>query len=67
MKRIKVNTTWEEDEEERRKFFAALSFSERLRYYFELRDMTNFYQVELPKKRIFRVYHSFAEANNASK
>ena len=30
--RIKVNTTWEEDEEERRKYFDALPYQERVRY-----------------------------------
>lgn len=68
MKRIKVNTTWEEDEEARRKFFAGLSYGERLRYYFKLRDMTNFHQTQLPKEKIFRVYHSHEDANiNVSK
>jgi hypothetical protein len=34
MKRFKLNTTWEEDEEERRQFFSKLSYSERLRYFY---------------------------------
>jgi len=51
MKRIKVNTTWQEDDDARRKFFAGLSYGERLRYYFELREMTNFHQPQLPKKK----------------
>jgi len=38
MKRIKVNTTWEEDAEERREFFAALSHSERLRLFSKLKE-----------------------------
>ncbi len=57
MKRIKINTTWEEDEEERRVFFANLSYSERLRYYFKLRDMVNFQKQIYPKGKIFRIYH----------
>jgi hypothetical protein len=58
MKRIKINTTWEEDEEERREFFAGLSYSERLRYFFKLRDTTNFHKVTYPKGKIFKIYHS---------
>jgi hypothetical protein len=58
MKRIKVNTTWEEDAEERRSFFAKLSYSERLRYYFKLRDMTNFHDHTSSKIKIFKVYRS---------
>jgi hypothetical protein len=61
MKRIKINTTFEEGEEERRRFFAALSYSERLRYFFEQR---NKYYLDNPvseKKRIFKIYHSFDE------
>jgi len=57
MKRIKVNTTWEEDEEERRKFFADLSYSERLRHYFKLRNMTN-HKKQYSTGKIFKVYHS---------
>lgn len=58
MKRIKVNTTWEEDEEERRQVFAGLSYSERLRYYFKLREMTKFHKNTYPKEKIFKIYHS---------
>ena len=57
MKRIKVNTTWEEDEEERLKFFANLSYGERLRYLFKLRNAA-FQKRSLPKERIFKVYRS---------
>ena len=48
MKRFKINTTFEEDEEERRQFFFDLTYSERLRYFFKLRKMVNFH------KRIIR-------------
>jgi len=58
MKRIKINTTWEEDEEERRQFFANLSYGERLRYYFKLRDMVKFQKQSYPKGKIFKIYHS---------
>jgi hypothetical protein len=58
MKRIKFNTSWEEDEEERIQFFASLSYGERLWYYFKLRDMTNFHKQSYPKERIFKIYHS---------
>jgi hypothetical protein len=58
MKRIKVNTTWEEDEEERRAFFAGLSYSERLRYFFRLRNLVSFDKTVYPKGRIFKVYRS---------
>jgi hypothetical protein len=58
MKRIKINTTWEEDTEERIQFFAALSYGERLRYYFKLRDMVNFHKKTYPKEKIFKIYRS---------
>jgi hypothetical protein len=58
MKRIKVNTTWEEDEEEQLQFFASLSYSERLRYFFKLRNASNFHQQSYPKGKIFKVYRS---------
>ena len=58
MRRFKINTTWEEDEEERRQFFAGLSYSERLRYFFKLRNMTSFHKEEYPKGKVFRIYHS---------
>jgi len=56
MKRIKINTTFEEDEEERRQFFAGLSYSERLRYHFKLRTMFNFHKPEQPMGRIFIIH-----------
>jgi hypothetical protein len=58
MKRIKFNTTWEEDEEERHKFFAGLSYSERLQHYFKLRNMVNFNRQLIEKGKIFKIYHS---------
>ena len=58
MKRIKFNTTWKEDEEERQQFFASLSYSERLKYYFKLRDMADFHKLSYPKGKIFKIYHS---------
>ena len=58
MKRIKFNTTFEEDEEERRQFFASLSYSERLRYYFKLRDLVNFQKQTYPKGKVFKISHS---------
>lgn len=60
MRRIKFNTTFEEDEEERNRFFAALSYSERLRYYFKLREMVKFHNKPIEKGRIFKIYHSHA-------
>jgi len=59
MKRIKINTTWEDDEKERRQFFAALSYSERLRYCFQLRNKFNFNKPREEKKRVFKIYHSY--------
>jgi hypothetical protein len=59
MKRIKFNTTWEEDEEERRLFFAGLSYSERLRYCFKLRNKYNFNKPISEKVRVFKIYHSY--------
>jgi hypothetical protein len=58
MKRIKVNTTWEEDEEEQLQFFANLSYGERLRYLFKLRDATNARKQSSPKGKVFKVYRS---------
>jgi len=58
MKRIKVNTTWEEEAEERRAFFAKLSYSERLRYYFKLRNMTNFHNNTSSQIKVLKIYHS---------
>jgi len=43
MKRVKFNTTWEEDEEERRQFFASLSYGQRLRYLIEAPKKFNFH------------------------
>ena len=57
MKTLKVNTTWEEDEKARNTFFANLSYSERLRYYFKLRKMINFGKTEYPKGKILKVSH----------
>nr|WP_294945916.1 hypothetical protein [uncultured Mucilaginibacter sp.] len=56
MKRIKINTTFEEDEEERRQFFVELSYSERLRYHFKLRKMFNFHKSEQSTGRIFIIH-----------
>lgn len=58
MKRIKINTTFEEDEEEQRKFFSTLSYGERLRYYFKLRNLTQFHKDKYPKGKIFKIYYS---------
>jgi len=59
MKRIKFNTTWEEDEEERRQFFENLSYGERLRYCFKLRHKFNFNKTLPEKGRVFKIYHSY--------
>lgn len=59
MKTIKINTTWEEDEEERAQFFANLSYSERLRYGFKLRRKFNFNKQPAEKVRVFKIYHSY--------
>jgi len=58
MKRIRVNTTFEEDEEQRNQFYSSLSYSERLRHYFKLRDMTNFHNKNILKGKVFKIYHS---------
>jgi len=58
MKRFKVNTTFEENENVRRQFFADLSYSERLRYYFKLRNMTGFHEKNTSKVKFFKVYYS---------
>lgn len=57
MKRFKLNTTWEEDEKERREFFAHLSYSERLVYFFKLKDKYRFDKQEYPKGKIFKIHH----------
>jgi len=59
MRRIKINTSWEEDEEEQRAFFAGLSYSERLRYCFKLRTKFNFNRQTAAKERVFKIYHSY--------
>ena len=59
MKRIKFNTTWEEDEEEKRQFFQNLSYSERLRYFFKLRKKFNFDKRPVESGRVFKIYHSY--------
>ena len=48
-KRIKINTSFEEDEEERRQFFAKLSYAERLRYYLKSRHLVNFHKPPLKR------------------
>jgi hypothetical protein len=58
MKRIKVNTTWEEDEEEQLRFYASLSYGQRLRYLFKLRETTNSNKGTYPGGKIFKVYRS---------
>ena len=49
MRRIKFNTTFEQDEEERNQFFASLSYSERLKYYLRARKFSNFHKLPIPK------------------
>lgn len=49
MKRIKFNTTWEEDEEEKRQFFASLSYSEQLKIFIKLRKLVNFHKESLKR------------------
>jgi len=49
--RIRINTTWEEDEEERRLYFASLSYSERLKYFIKARKKFNFHRDREPLKR----------------
>jgi hypothetical protein len=56
MKRFKINTTWEDDKEEIRQFFADLSYSERLRYFFKLRNKFNFSNEVYPKGKIFKIH-----------
>ena len=57
MKPLKVNTTWEADEQARIEFFANLSYSERLQYYFKLRDLIKFDRTEYPKGKILKISH----------
>jgi len=57
--RIKVNTTWEEDKKEMQQFFAGLSYSERLRYFFKLKKKYNFNKQPYPKGKIFIISHSY--------
>ena len=58
MKRIKFNTTWEEDEAERQQFFVGLSYSERLQYFFKLKNKFNFNKQSYPKGKILKISHS---------
>ncbi|WP_345100928.1 hypothetical protein [Mucilaginibacter panaciglaebae] len=57
MKRFKINTTWEEDEKERREFFEGLSFSERLRCFYKLKEKFSFDKQVYPKGKIFKIHH----------
>jgi hypothetical protein len=57
--KIKFNTTWEEDEEERMNFFLNLSYSERLKHLFKLRKKFNFHDKPAEKGKIFKIYHSY--------
>ena len=59
MKRIKVNTSWEEDAEERQQFFLDLSYSERLQYFFKLKNKFNFHKQPYPKEKVFIISHSY--------
>jgi len=43
--RIKINTTWEEDLEERRQFYAKLTYSERLYYFMRAHKKFNFHKI----------------------
>jgi hypothetical protein len=62
LKRIKINTTFEQDEEERRQFFAKLSYSERLKYFLEARKLTDFHQLPLARLDL-RINHSYSIPN----
>jgi len=42
--RFKINTSWEDDEEERRLFFASLSYKQRLKHLLDTRKMINFHK-----------------------
>ena len=48
-KRIKINTSFEEDEIERRDFFISLSYSDRLRHYIKSRHLVNFHKPPLKR------------------
>jgi hypothetical protein len=56
MKRFKINSTWEEDEEERRIFFSSLSYSDRLKYFFKLRRKYNFNRESYSPVKIFKIH-----------
>ena len=58
MKRLKVNTTWAEDEEERVKFYANLSYKERMRYFLQLRSFTYTPEKAEGYKRTLKIYRS---------
>jgi hypothetical protein len=55
--RIKFNSSWEEDEEEKRQYFAALSYSERLKFYLRSRKVIRFHPENL-KRFDFRLSDS---------
>lgn len=62
-KRIRVNTTFAEDGEEIRQYFAGLSYSERLRHFFKLRNLLNFHgRLNRQPGLILKIYHSHEES-----
>jgi hypothetical protein len=59
MKRIKFNTTWEEDEEERRVFFASLNYPERLKYYLKSRKLLSLFRIPPVEKDDLRLCDNY--------
>ena len=41
--RIRFNTTWQEDEEERRQFYSSLTYGELLKVFVRSRKLFNFH------------------------
>ena len=54
--RIKFNTTWEEDAEERRLFYAGISYGQRLKYLIAARKKFNFHGRSSSKRFDLRLY-----------
>jgi hypothetical protein len=65
MKRIDINTVLEEENEEHRRFFYSLSYSERLRYCFMQMKRASAGKT-FPKGRIFKIYRSHDEIDSST-
>jgi hypothetical protein len=61
MESIGPDTILDPENEEHQRYFASLSYGERLRHFFKLRHATYVEGKIYPKGRIFKVYRSHDE------